>query len=231
MKPEGPAHLVARSWRRRMVGSPYRRGRHTAVPAAGERTREILRCCSELLCSGEPHVSPDWILPYRLGAALGRKLCEVIWSLCAGSSAGQVPAVAWPVRSSLSCCLAPVRSGPAAAWSQRNQAPVGCLAPTKLRAVRPTGLHGDCRHDQPCLHTHAPADSPVWNCPPESSAGKQGHHTIIRGRERCTSPSCRKSRPGRVRVMPGYWICAGDDVVTQHGSRLRTGSSSAIHVR
>ena len=120
-----------------------------------------------------------WILPYRLGDALGRKLCEVIWGLCAGSSAGQVPVVAWPVRSSLSCCLAPVRSGPAAAWSQRNQAPVGCLAPTKLRAVRPTGLHGDCRHDQPCLHTHAPADSPVWNCPPESSAGKPVSYTHL----------------------------------------------------
>ena len=29
----------------------------------------------------------------------------------------------------------------------------------------------------------------------KSSAGKQGHHTIIRGCERATSPSCRKSRP------------------------------------
>lgn len=168
---------------------PYRRGRHTAVPAAGERTREILRCCSELLCSGEPHVSPDWILPYRLGAALGRKLCEVIWSLCAGSSAGQVPAVAWPVRSSLSCCLAPVRSGPAAAWSQRNQAPVGCLAPTKLRVVRPTGLHGTAFQKLLCRETGPP------------------HNHL---RPRTARPRRRAGELlGWVRAMPRYWICAG----------------------
>lgn len=214
-----------------MVGFPIAAAGTPPYPPLGTDAKDTPVLLGAALLGRAPTFTElDSPVPSR-GCSGGGKLCEVIWGLCAGPSAGQVPAVAWPVRSSLSCCLAPVRSGPAAAWSQRNQAPVGCLAPTKLRAVRPTGLHGDCRHDQPCLHTHAPADSPVWNCPPESSAGKQGHHTIIRGRERCTSPSCRKSRPGRVRVMPGYWICAGDDVVTQHGSRLRTGSSSAIHVR
>lgn len=213
-----------------MVGFPTAAAGTPPYPPLGTDARDSPVLLGAALLGRAPTFTGlDSLVPSR--GCSGGKLCEVIWGLCAGPSAGQVPAVAWPVRSSLSCCLAPVRSGPAAAWSQRNQAPVGCLAPTKPRAVRPTGLHGDCRHDQPCLHTHAPADSPVWNCPPESSAGKQGHHTIIRGRERCTSPSCRKSRPGRVRAMPGYWICAGDDVVTQHGSRLRTGSSSAIHVR
>lgn len=169
----------------------YRRGRHIVVPTAGDGREGYFGGALELFCSGEHPLSPDWIPPYRLGAALGAETVRSHLGPVCGFQCGQVPVVAWPVRSSLSCCLAPVRSGPAAAWSQRNQAPVGCLAPTKLRAVRPTGLHGDCRHDQPCLHTHAPADSPVWNCPPEKLCGETGpshNHPRLRARDLAVVP-------------------------------------------
>lgn len=167
----------------------------------------------------------DSLVPSR--GCSGGKLCEVIRGLCAGPSAGQVPAVAWPVRSSLSCCLAPVRSGPAAAWSQRNQAPVGCLAPTKLRAVRPTGLHGDCRHDQPCPAHARTSRQPCVELPARKLCGETGpshNHPRPRAVHLAVVPEIQAwSGEGNARVLDLCWgrRCHPARVEAQNGKFVR----------
>lgn len=180
MTPEGPAHLVAWSWRCRMVGSPTVAAGTPPYPLLGSGRERFSGGASELLCSGEHPRSPDWILPYRLGAALGRKLCEVIWGLCAGS-----------VRPSFGSRLAS---------AVRSRLSLGPSA-TKLRAVRPAALHGNCRHDQPCLHTHAPADRPAWKLPSMKLLCREQSHLRLRA----ARPRRRAGELlGRVRAMPRY---------------------------
>ena len=85
MTPEGPAHLVAWSWRCRMVGSPTAAADISSYPPLGTDARDSPVVPRSYSARESPAFteldSPvqRWILPYRLGDALGRKLCEVIW--------------------------------------------------------------------------------------------------------------------------------------------------------
>lgn len=214
----------------------HRRGWHTAVPTAESGRERFSGGASELLCSGEPRVHRAGFSRTALDSPVPSRGCsgaETVRSHLgpAGSSASQVAAVAWPVRSSLSCCLLQCDQVPVVAWFQRDQAPV--VADPDQAPCGQAGSSAWKLPTRPGLSAHARTSrQPCTELPPEAA---------LRGNRATTQSSeAANARPRRGSgnpaawagvAMPRYWVCAGDDVVTQHRSGLRTGSSSAIHAR
>jgi len=149
MTPEGPAHLVAWSWRCRMVGSPTVAAGTPPYPLLGSGRERFSGGASELLCSGEHPSSPDWILPYSPELLLGRELAGP-----SGANA-QLGSSAIRLRWSPGQC----RSGPGCRLVPAQPSPGSCRP-------RPSSVWSG---RQACM------ELPSRNC----SAGKQGHHTII----------------------------------------------------
>ena len=107
MTPEGPAHLVAWSWRCRMVGSPTAAADISSYPPLGTDAKDTLVVPWSCFARESTHFHRTGFPRTVSGLLWGRRLCEVIWGLCAGSSAvrsrlslgqcGQVSVVAWPL--------------------------------------------------------------------------------------------------------------------------------------
>ena len=191
-----------------MVGSPTAAAGTPPYPLLGsgrERFSGVARSCSA-------RESPTF---HRTG--FSRTVSGLLWGGNCAKSSG-------------ACVRVPVRPsfGSRLASAVRSRLSLGPSA-IKLRAVRPAALHGNCRHDQPCLHTHAPADSPAWKLPSIKLLCREtGPSEAASG---STSPSCRGaawSGEGNAQVLDLRWATTLSPS-TDRG--LRTGSSSAIHVR
>lgn len=231
MTPEGPAHLVAWSWRCRMVGSPTAAADISSYPPLGTDAKDTLVVPWSCFARESTHF-------HRTG--FPRTVSGLLWGgNCAKSSGacvrvpvrvrsrlslgqcGQVSVVAWPL-----CDQVPV-----VAWFQRDQAPV--VADPDQAPCGQAGSSAWKLPTRPGLSAHARTSrQPCTELPPEAA---------LRGNRATTQSSeAANARPRRGSgnpaawagvAMPRYWVCAGDDVVTQHRSGLRTGSSSAIHAR
>ena len=163
MTPEGPAHLVAWSWRCRMVGSPTVAAGTPPYPLLGsgrERFSGVARSCS---ARESTHV-------HRAG--FSRTALSYSWGGNSRGHLGPMLSLA-PVRSDSGGRLASADQVPVVAWSQRNQAPV-VAAPDQA----------------PCGQADRPAWNCL---PETALQGNRATTQSSEAANGSTSPSCRKS--------------------------------------